>query len=42
MMMLFPKFFLKILITGSIGLTFVGIVVLTVLVIKDFRSKEVW
>lgn len=41
-MILFPKLFLNILITGSIGLTFLGTIILIVLVIKDFKDKEIW
>ena len=41
-MILFPKLFLKMLITGSIGLTFIGIVILIALVIRDIKGKEIW
>jgi hypothetical protein len=41
-MILFPKIFLKLLISGSLGLTLIGTVVLIVLVIRDLRGREVW
>jgi hypothetical protein len=39
---LFPSWFLAILVYGAIAITAAGAVVLGVLLIRDFRQKRLW
>lgn len=41
-MIFFPKLFLNLIITGSIGLTLAGTVILIVLVLRDFKNGTIW
>lgn len=41
-MLLFPKFLVVALILGALALTAVAFITLIVMVIKDFKSKNIW
>lgn len=41
-MLLFPKFVVIALILGALGLTAVAFVALIVMLVKDYKSKNIW